>query len=545
MSAAERPVDLRALHTGRDVLAEALSRPTAQRRRVAPVVDAAVRGLAAPGRPPVALPPEVVPLPEETAVGDQVAAALAPVVAFTPTDEADRFRAYRFGGVVWRADAWAEVGDDVRAVLERLPRPSPVELDAMAVDGRSADAHTKQVKADGLRKVKAREKWLSERGLRVARNLVAAHPGLRVSVEEWDNHPALLATATGVVDLHTGEPAEGDPQRWRLTRGTAASWSGLTAECPQWTEFLSVVAPDPELREYLRLVAGAFVVGSALDHAVYVVIGPESTGKGTFAEALLSVLGAGPHGVAVAADPRLFTDREGHSSPVTDLRGRRLAWLDEVEFGGALSESKLKRLTGGGLVTARRMRENNTTFATTHTALVTTNAPLRTTADPAVWRRLRYLPFEAPVSSALSVATKHAAAGAEGPGVLAWAVSGARDVLARPARLADLPEPAAARTAALRGQSDHVAEFLAVMTTDDEPAVTPGLPLHPGTRAGTPAPTLRATFAEWCRRNRYPVLDAETFGKRMHDLGLASAGRRVVNGQKVAVYPVTLKVGSW
>jgi putative DNA primase/helicase len=283
-------------------------------------------------------------------------------------------------------------------------------------------------------------------------------------------------------------------------------------------------------------MAGTFLIDDILDHGMYLLLGPESTGKGTFAESLMKVLGNKENGIAIVPDSKLFSAKDDHPTALTDLRGRRMAWIDEMEFGGSLSESRLKRLTGDEDISARKMRENNSTFAAGHTFLVTTNAPLRATGDPAVWRRLRYIPFEVPVSGALSVATKNAAAGEEAAGILAWMAEGARRVLENPDLLKRLPPAADRLTRELNGESNHIADFVETMLTR-LPA-----PVDAKDRRGMSATELRLLCSTWCRDNRYPVLDARTLGKRLADLHVATVGpRQNVEGEKVRIYRVLSK----
>lgn len=226
-----------------------------------------------------------------------------------------------------------------------------------------------------------------------------------------------------------------------------------------------------------------------------------------------------------------------------------MAWIDEVEFGGTLSESRLKNITGGGKIPARKMYENNVASKVTHTFLITTNDPLRTTHDDAVWRRLRYLPFEQPITGVVSKAVKEAAATGEGPGILAWIAAGAREVLVNPWRLDALPAQVIARNSEVRGSSDHLATFLECETLPPGVAL-PGSPADPtvttsGTEdllSGTTATELELRFAQWCRNNRFPTMDRAAMGKRLKALGVPTLGNRQKrDGAKQTVYDLALK----
>ena len=99
---------------------------------------------------------------------------------------------------------------------------------------------------------------------------------------------------------------------------------------------------------------------------------------------------------AIAAEPDLFMHREGaHPTGEMDLRGVRWVSVSESDRDRRLAEATMKRLTGGDTIRARRMRQDFVEFEPSHTPLLITNhLPKVSGDDPAIWRRLRVIPFD-------------------------------------------------------------------------------------------------------------------------------------------------------
>jgi putative DNA primase/helicase len=86
--------------------------------------------------------------------------------------------------------------------------------------------------------------------------------------------------------------------------------------------------------------------------------------------------------------------REEHPTIKTELQGLRLAYVEETEEDGGLRLERVKAITGGAPITARKMGGNYYTFSPSHTLMIATNhRPVVNSAEHAVWRRLHLIPF--------------------------------------------------------------------------------------------------------------------------------------------------------
>ena len=307
--------------------------------------------------------------------------------------------------------------------------------------------------------------------------IAAALPGFAATVRELDADPYLLNVANGTHDLRTGELKPHDP-RDRITKVTRAAYDP-DAPAPTWVAFLEKVLPDELVRAYLQRVTGVALLGKVIVHILAILTGTGANGKGTFYKGLCWALGD----YASTVEPDLFMHREGaHPTGEMDLLGKRLVVVSESERDRRLAEATMKRLTGGDTIRARRMRQDFVEFEPAHTPLLITNhLPKVSGDDPAIWRRLRVVPFTVEIPEAERDPHIDEQLQAEADAVLSWAIAGWHDYrdggLAEPQAVliatGDVPEVQRCRRTLHRGsvcdeqpgaQGDHWPTVRAVGT---------------------------------------------------------------------------------
>jgi putative DNA primase/helicase len=296
---------------------------------------------------------------------------------------------------------------------------------------------------DGSKEEKSfKRNSLSATGISGATRVAETDPRVSIRAAELDAHPELLNTPTGVVDLHRGTLMPHDA-RLLLTRTTAHGVQ-MDAPHPRWDAFLAeTFNGDAELIGYLQRIAGLALLGSVREHLLPFLYGSGANGKGVVTLVLQGLLGdADSGGYAVSApDGFLMTGRDGkHETEIARLRGARLVVCAEQTSGKRFDESKVKRLTGGDLLTGRFMRGDFFDFPPSHLVWVLSNhLPAVREGGPSFWRRVRLIPFKHVVPEDQRVPDLHEQLlAAEGPAILGWAVRGAVEVLA-----AGLAEPEA------------------------------------------------------------------------------------------------------
>lgn len=355
----------------------------------------------------------------------------------------------------------------------------------------------------------------------IAGMLGVAAPLLAATVADLDADPYLLNVANGTLDLRTGKLRDHDP-RDRITKVARGAYDP-TAPAAAWTRFIDQVLPDEQVRAYLQRVAGLSLLGKVAEHILPILTGTGANGKGTWYGAMLYALGD----YAAPADPDLFMAREGaHPTGQMDLRGRRLVVVSESDEGRRLAEATMKRLTGGDTIKARHMHRDLVEFTPSHTAfLVTNHLPKVSGDDPAVWRRLRVIPFDVVIPAEDRDPHLDEALQAEADAVLGWAIAGWNAYRDNGDKLAEPPQVLAA-TDDYQRDSDAVARFI------DEECVT-GSPVNKVTTR-----ELFAAWERWRAADGAEQVSEKRFGQALDKKGYPAAkgtgGKRFRTGIALA-----------
>lgn len=275
------------------------------------------------------------------------------------------------------------------------------------------------------------------------------------TADDLNADPYQLNVANGTLDLHTLELRPHNPAD-RITKVCRAAYDP-NAPAPSWTKFLMQVLPDEAVRAYLQRVIGMALLGRVIEHLLPILTGTGRNGKGTFYKSVLWSLGD----YGLVAEPDLFLARDyAHPTGQLDLMGRRLVVVSESAEGARFDEAKMKRLTGGDPITARKMRQDNITFDPSHQSLMITNhLPTVRGDDPATWARLRVIPFDVVIPDAKQDKHFDERLRAEADAILTWAINGWIEYQ----RTGTLNEPEAVmkRTSEYRQNMDAVARFIA------------------------------------------------------------------------------------
>jgi putative DNA primase/helicase len=187
--------------------------------------------------------------------------------------------------------------------------------------------------------------------------------------------------------------------------------------------------------DYVRRLAGLALLGTVREHVFPFFWGKGANGKTVLANVLQGLLGdADSGGYAVSApEGFLLAGRDHkHETEIARLRGARLVTCSEQTSGKRFDEAKIKKMTGGDILTGRYMRQDFFDFRPSHLILVLSNfLPEVREGGPAFWRRVRLIPFNHVVPEDQQIKDlDQLLLAAEGPAILGWAVRGAVEVLA-------------------------------------------------------------------------------------------------------------------
>ncbi|WP_369228579.1 phage/plasmid primase, P4 family (plasmid) [Streptomyces sp. R39] len=366
-----------------------------------------------------------------------------------------------------------------------------------------------------------RRRALSTAGINAMLAQAKSAPGMVLNAALLDADPYALCTPEGIVDLHTGLVKSPDPARDFHSRSTAVSPRQVST--PRWERFLAdTFGDDAEGREmigYLQLLLGYSVTGDVGGQVMPFLFGSGKNGKSVLLDVLMKLLGD----YADAAPPGFLMARpyEGHPTDLAELHGRRVIVCSEVKPGDRFDEARVKLLTGGDRIKARRMRQDFFSFEPTHKLwLLGNHRPEVGTGGFAFWRRMRLIPFERVVPDHRKIDNlADILVTEEGPGILGWLIDGARRYLGGDRDITG-PERVRIATNAYAETEDHTGRFY------DECCV-----LGPDLRAEQT--TLYAAYKTWCQNEGAPIMSSRAFASRTRELvGLASPKEMILSNQR-------------
>ncbi|MEV5676495.1 phage/plasmid primase, P4 family [Streptomyces sp. NPDC052179] len=359
-----------------------------------------------------------------------------------------------------------------------------------------------------------------------------AAPSLRLDPDVLDGDIYALCTPCGVVDLQTGELRKPNPLTDMHSRATMVAPQKMSI--PRWESFLRDTFGDDakgmETTRFLHLLLGYSITGDVGAQVLPFLYGSGANGKSVLLEVMTQILGD----YANAAPPGFLMEKgkfAEHSTELTELHGRRIVVCSELKPNDKFNEARVKLLTGGDTITARRMRQNFFTFTPTHKLwLLGNHRPEVGTGGHAFWRRMRIIPFERRVPDERKIDNLAAElVRDEGPGILHWLIDGARRYLTT---RDPLTGPASVRvaTAAYETTEDHIGRFITeccIKGTDGRP--TPELRVE--------QKLLYETYGRWCADEGIRPSTSRAFASRIRqELGLSSPAEMIKNNA-TKLYP--------
>lgn len=269
---------------------------------------------------------------------------------------------------------------------------------------------------------------------------------LVVLPKQIDQQHYVKACPNGVIDLRTGELRPGRPDEYILNAIVTEYEPELLRKddpCPETNRFLlSSMDGDQELVDFIWRLLGYGLITERRDHIFTIMWGEHGrNGKDTLIKLVTHVLGqtlSGDVPVEMFLQMQQTRNSSAPSPDVLALRGMCVAWINEAEEGQRFALAKLKKLTGGGYITARGLQDKlQTTWLQTHLPIMTTNElPKAKADDAAFWSRAILIkwplsfverpeqPYERPADKDLTEKV-----GAEAKGVLARMVRGSMEYL--------------------------------------------------------------------------------------------------------------------
>ncbi|MFJ6686109.1 DNA primase family protein [Streptomyces werraensis] len=433
----------------------------------------------------------------------------------------DRFRHVEgLGWFSWDQYRWRRTGGEKAAVwaagdmAEQMPLTDPHGV----FSDRDVIAH--------------RRRTQSTAGMKALLQQAQAAPGLSLDPDILDGDIYALCTPGGVVDLRTGELRKPNPLTDMHSRATTVGPQRMPI--PRWQRFLrDTFGGDDaglETKRFLHLLLGYSITGDVGAQILPFLYGSGANGKSVLLDVMMQVLGD----YANAAPPGFLMEKgkfAEHSTELTELHGRRIVVCSELKPNDKFNEARVKLLTGGDKITARRMRQNFFSFTPTHKLwLLGNHRPEVHTGGYAFWRRIRLIPFERKVPDHRKIDNLAAElVQEEGPGILHWLIEGAQLYLATRDPLVG-PSSVRLATEAYEKTEDHIGRFLTERcTTGSGPGPHPELRVE--------QKLLYETYVRWCSDEGVRPATSRAFASRTRqELGLASPAEMIKNNNR-KLYP--------
>ena len=196
----------------------------------------------------------------------------------------------------------------------------------------------------------------------------------------------------------------------------------------------------------------------------------------------------------------------GAPSPhLMDLQGKRMVWGSETKKGDRINVSQIKQLTGGGRISARRLNENQRSFAPTHTLFLMTNdKPVVGSRDKAFWERacmikfgIRFVDNPRDTNERKKDGTLGSKLNEEASGILAWLIRGCLEYQEQGMKR---PDDISESTKEYRESEDLTLQF-----------ITERCVCREGAKAGVTK--LWEEYSAWCKNNHVHSTDGVSFKK--------------------------------
>ena len=356
----------------------------------------------------------------------------------------------------------------------------------------------------------------------LVQSLIPAH------VADFDSFPNLLNCKNGVLDLRTGRlvghqpgqrftyclPIEYDPE------ADYTEWKALLLE---WT------GGEAQVVDFLQAAIGYTLTGHTSEECLFYLHGPTRSGKGTFAETLLAMMGKEP--LATGVDFSTFTMDRSHDSQNFDLAGLkpcRLVMASESSKYSSLNAARVKSLTGGDEVRCAFKRKDHFTYRPQFKVWLLSNYPPKADVDDdAIWYRLKTINFPNTYEGREDKTLKARLRQPESlQGILTWATIGAVRWANNPGTGLRIPQQIKDATNQARRDLDYVAEWIEECLEIVDPAT--GNPQNHFVSNSA----IYLSYSNWCKENGVEPKHKRSLSMELKRKGLDAGQQKKVNGIK-------------
>jgi putative DNA primase/helicase len=403
----------------------------------------------------------------------------------------------------WATDDTAEVERRAKDVVRTIYREAAVTQDQKLRE--ALGHHALKSESEAKRKAMVVSAW--------------SEPTMPILSEHLDRNPWLLNVLNGTIDLRTGKLRP--HSRSDFITKLAPVHFDPKAECPLWWKFLERILP-PEVIEFVQKAAGYSATGLTMEQVFFLLYGLGDNGKTVLLETIGGILGD----YTKQTDPETFMLKKYSSIPndVAALRGARFVKSVETSGGRRMSEARIKQMTGEDTVPARFLHAEWFSFKPQFKLWLGTNhKPIIRDPTHAMWKRVRFIPFEVQIPKAEQDKQLSKKLKEEWPGILNWIIGGG---LSWQHEGLEPPEAIRQATQTYREETDVLGDFL-----------TECCVLAPGASVG--ASELYRAYTKWAEENgEKNPLSQTAFGLSLTERGFK---RKPSTGGKIVRLGIGLK----
>lgn len=233
------------------------------------------------------------------------------------------------------------------------------------------------------------------------------------------------------------------------------------ARAPRWLAWLEEFVPDPLTRDFLQAAVGRAMLGGSSTQVLIFLYGDGANGKSLFMEVIARLLGS--YTGRLKPESISGHDQQSGDKATPDfarLHRTRLLIIEELPRGAPLKEALVKTMTGGTAIPVRHLQKGFFDLVPEFIPFMSGNdKPDIGGLDHGIWRRIKIVHFPITIDEARRRQLPDVVAEfmTEAPGILNWAIDGARRFLAE--GLIDPPE-VTRTTREHRADLDPVAAFV-------------------------------------------------------------------------------------
>jgi len=393
--------------------------------------------------------------------------------------------------LVWDGKRWAiDREGNIRQKAKKVVRAIYREIESASDKSEKKDIFNHAMKSESDAKIRAM--------------ISLAQDEVSITPERLDQDPWLLTCDNGTIDLQTGNFLPHD--RSHLITQLAPVLYNPHAECPQWLNFLDrIMDGNQNLISFLQRAIGYSLTGDTGEQCFFIFWGTGANGKTTFLQTINAILG--DYAKQTPTETLLVKKKGAIPNDVARLKGVRFVTASEAEAYQKFAENLIKQMTGSDTVSARFLHQEWFDFEPSYKIFLATNhRPVIQGTDPAIWRRIKLIPFNITIPELDRDRHLLHKLKQELPGILAWAVQGCMEW-----KKNGLGEPDEVKEATreYRNEMDVLSQFISDCCEED--ASSKEL-----------AKDLYESYYQWCAENREENLSKRMFGSKLKEKGYAN-----------------------